>query len=502
MPNRPLRVPLVCLLLIAAVGCTGVNRPTTNNPTSGERPGELARPNIIYILADDLGYADLGCYGQQLIATPNLDALAAGGLRFTDHYAGATVCAPSRCVLITGRHTGVGFTRGNYHGPDGYALPMPADEPSLARVLKQAGYHTALIGKWGLGGPDTASHPNAVGFDFFYGFLDQRHAHNHYPDYLWRNGERELTGNVMTEASTAGPLGYGVATERVAYANDLFFAESEAWIAQQAQSDEPFFLYLALTVPHANNEASRLLDQMPAWGRPQQGQEVPDLGPYADRDWPGPNKGTAAMITRFDAQIGAMIQQLRELGLTDNTLVMFSSDNGPHAEGGNDPAFFDSNGPFRGIKRDLFEGGIRVPMIANWPGTIAPGTTSHVSAFQDILPTLADLAHTDAPADISGISFAPVLLGAGTQPQHDYLYWEFYEQGGKQAVRLGQWKGIRLRVNEDRDGPILLYNLTTDPGEQTDVAEQNPQVVEHIRMIMNEAHTRNDLPAYQFNWEH
>jgi arylsulfatase A-like enzyme len=500
--------------MLFACGCSH-DRPT-NGPASGTPLGKPAKPNIIYILADDLGYGDLGSYGQQKIATPTLDRLAGNGMRFTDHYAGATVCAPSRCVLMTGKHTGKCFMRGNYHDKaTGYTLAMPADEPSLPRLLKSAGYNTACVGKWGLGPPNSSSDPNTFGFDFFYGFLDQRHAHNHFPDYLWRNDRREATGNVMTEASTAGPLGSGVAVKRVAYANDLFFKESQQWIAKQAETDKPFFLYLALTVPHANNEANRMLKHMPEEHRPQRGQEVPDLGPYADKDWTGPNKGQAAMITRFDAQIGELVKQLEELDLAEDTLIIFTSDNGPHAEGGNDPAFFDANGPLRGIKRDLYEGGIRVPMIAYWPGTILPGVeTDHISSFQDVLPTFADLAGVRTPQGVTGNSFAPSLLkftdgkfapsprwDREEQRSHDYLYWEFFEQRGKQAVRMGKWKGVRLKVQQDKDGPIQLYDLSKDLGETNNIADQHPGVVAEIDRIMREAHTTSAAPQWRYRWE-
>lgn len=487
-------------IVLFVVGCS-YDRPTSD-PVSGQPLGAAPKPNIIYILADDLGYGDLGSYGQTQIATPHLDAMANGGLRFTDHYSGATVCAPSRCVLMTGKHTGRCFTRGNYHDKQtGYTVPMPADEPSLPRLLKQSGYATACIGKWGLGPPNSASDPSTFGFDLFYGFLDQRHAHNHYPDYLWRNNKRELTGNVMTDESRIGPLGAGVAVERKAYANDLFFEESSAWIDQQSKAGKPFFLYLALTVPHTNNEAPRLLKHMPEANRPQKGQEVPDLGPYADKDWPEPNKGTAAMITRFDAQIGELVKQLETLGVAENTLIIFTSDNGPHAEGGNRPDFFDSNGPLRGIKRDLYEGGIRVPMIAYWPGTVAPGVTDHISAFDDVLPTLADLADAQTPAEVTGISFAPLLRGEAGQRRHAYLYWEFFEQKGKQAVRMGKWKGVRLKVQENKDAPIQLYDLSKDIGEQNDVADRHPDVVARINTIMHEAHTPSVQAFWRFPWE-
>ena len=497
----PYRLPFFLLFCLVFVGCA------TQRPVNGAVTGEPlapppAKPNIIYILADDLGYGDLGAYGQKQIATPNLDAMAAKGLRFTDHYAGAPVCAPSRCVLMTGKHTGQCFTRGNYHDKvTGYTIAIPETEPSLPKLLQSAGYKTAVIGKWGIGPPDSASSPNNFGFDFFYGFLDQKHAHNHYPDYLWRNNKKELTGNIMTDASRLSPIGNGVAVKRVAYANDLFFKESKQWIDQQAKAGDPFFLYLALTVPHTNNGASHRLNQMPKENRAQKGQEVPDLGPYADKDWPGPQKGTAAMITRFDQQIGELVAQLKSLGVADNTLVMFASDNGPHAEGGNNPAFFDSNGPLRGIKRDLYEGGIRVPMIAYWPGKIAPAVTDHISSFEDLLPTVTDLAGVDAPVQITGISFAPTLLGEDGQRQHDYLYWAFYEQQGKQAVRLGKWKGVRLKVSKNKDAPIQLYDLSTDLGEKNNIAKDHPGIVAQIKTMMEQAQTPASFEPWQFEWE-
>lgn len=495
MPTRLFFFSLFCLALM---GCAA-ERPIDQG-VEGEPLG--ATPNIIYILADDLGYGDLGSYGQQLIQTPNLDALAAGGLRFTDHYSGSTVCAPSRCVLMTGKHTGKCFTRGNYHDKEtGYTIEMPATEPSLPKLLQSAGYQTACIGKWGLGPPNSASDPNTFGFNFFYGFLDQRHAHNHYPDYLWRNDKMELTGNVMTDESRVSKLGAGVAVERKAYANDLFFEESAQWIDKQIEDDKPFFLYLALTVPHANNEANRLIKHMPKEAQEQRGQEVPDFGPYKDKDWTGPNKGQAAMITRFDKQIGEMVEQLKALGQLENTLIIFTSDNGPHAEGGNSPSFFDANGPLRGIKRDLYEGGIRVPMIAYWPGKIAPAVTDHISSFEDVLPTFTDLAGVKAPAQITGISFAPTLLGEDGQRKHDYLYWAFYEQKGKQAVRLGKWKGVRLKVQSNADAPIELYDLSNGLGEKNNIAKDHPGIVAQIKTMMEQAQTPASFDRWRYEWE-
>lgn len=496
-----LRLLATVLLACSLSACANTPSDPDADPLASKTQQKNAKPNIIYILADDLGYGDLGAYGQARIKTPNLDRLAANGLIFTDHYAGSTVCAPSRCVLMTGKHTGKCFTRGNYHDrKTGYTIPIPDTEPSLPKLLKSVGYQTAIVGKWGIGPPDSASSPNNFGFDFFYGFLDQKHAHNHYPDYLWRNNETEPTGNVMTEESRLSPIGNGVAVERVAYANDLFFKESSQWIEAQAKDNKPFFLYLAMTVPHTNNGAPRQLKYMPEEHRAQKGQEVPDLGQYADKDWPGPQKGTAAMITRFDRQIGEMVAQLERLGIADNTLILFTSDNGPHAEGGNDPAFFDSNGPLRGIKRDLYDGGIRVPMIANWPGTIAPGSTDHVSMFDDILPTVAELAGFDTPSTVTGISFAPTLM-ASEQTPRPFLYWAFYEQGGKQAVRLGKWKGIRLNVNKNRDAPIELYDIVADLDESDNLAAQHPEVVAEIERIMRNAQEPAPFEPWRFDWE-
>lgn len=497
--SRPLIA--LALLCLALAGCS--SPPPTNSSTRGTSTTQPAPPpNIIYILADDLGYGDLGAFGQQRVQTPHLDALAAGGLMLTQHYAGSTVCAPSRCVLMTGKHVGNSYIRGNNRGPDGYELPIPESEVFVSELLKDAGYQTACIGKWGLGGPGSTSHPNAVGFDYFYGFLNHGHAHNHFPDYLWRNDQKVPTGNVMTEASTLDALGKGVAVERKAYAGDLFFREANDFIDRSAKQDQPFFLYLALTVPHTNNEAPRLLEHMPEDARAQRGQEVPSLGRYANEDWPGPQKGTAAMITRMDAGVGELVAKLRAAGIADNTLIIFTSDNGPHAEGGNDPGFFDSNGELRGIKRDLYEGGIRVPTLAYWPGTITPGRTSgHLSGFQDVLPTFCELVGAEKPAGIDGISFLPTLLGSDQQTEHDHLYWEFFEQGGKQAVRWGNWKAVRLRVQRDAAAPIQLYDLTNDLGEQTDVADQHPEVVAHMKRVMDQTRSRSAVEAFQFQWE-
>jgi arylsulfatase A-like enzyme len=432
------------------------------------------RPNIIFILADDLGYGDLGCYGQQTIQTPNLDRMAAEGMIFTDHYAGSTVCAPSRCCLMTGLHTGHAWIRGNDR------LPLRPADVTVAELLKQAGYTTGIVGKWGLGEPDTTGVPNQQGFDHWFGYLNQRHAHNYYPDYLWRNDRKVRLANEVTPVNPPG----GVATQRVQYSHDLFTADALEFVRQNRR--RPFFLYLAYTIPHANNEAGR------------NGMEVPSYGPYANEDWPDPQKGHAAMITRMDGDIGRLLALLKRLRLDEKTLVLFSSDNGPHKEGGADPDFFDSNGALRGTKRDLYEGGIRVPLLARWPGRIAPGTgTPHVSAFWDFLPTCCELAGVTPPAGIDGVSYLPTLLGRpDLQKGHPYLYWEFHEQGKKQAVRMGRWKGVRLNAAQDPDGPIELYDLAADLGEAENIADRHPDIVKQIAELMVTART----PAEHWPW--
>jgi arylsulfatase A-like enzyme len=432
----------------------------------------VSKPNIIFVLADDLGYGDLGCYGQQQIRTPNIDRMAAEGLRFTDHYAGSTVCAPSRCSLMTGLHTGNTYVRGNREIKPMGQLPLPADTPTVPKLLKQAGYTTALIGKWGLGGPDSTGTPNRQGFDYFFGYLCQRHAHNYYPEFLFRNDERVPLDN---EVASDRPDGAGVATKKGQYSYDLMAEEALKFV--EANKDGPFFLYLAITIPHANNEAGK------------QGMEVPDYGIYADEDWPDAQKGHAAMITRLDRDMGRLMQKLKDLDIDEDTIVFFTSDNGPHREGGADPDFFDSNGPLRGIKRDLYEGGIRVPLIARWPGRIDAGrTTDHVSAFWDFMPTFAVLSGQKPPADTDGLCMVPTLLGrTEKQKKHQFLYWEFHERGSKQAVRMGRWKAVRFGAA----GRLELYDLETDLGETADVADGHPEVVAAIVEYLATARTES-----------
>ncbi len=455
-----------------------------------------ARPNIVFVLADDLGYGDLGCYGQKLIQTPRLDQLAAEGLRFTDFYAGNTVCAPSRSVLMTGQHMGHTFVRGNAGGPDMSRQSLRDEDITVAEVLQDAGYTTALCGKWGLGDDAPGGRsglPRRQGFDFFYGYLNQVHAHNYYPEFLWRNETKEPLRNVVTRVPRSyGGFSGGWATTRVDYSHDLVANEALKFVRGQVrladdgmpQQDKPFFLYVAFTIPHANNEGTRGTGN---------GQEVPDYGIYADRSWSDPNKGQAAMITRMDRDVGRLLDLLDELGIAQNTLVMFSSDNGPHNEGGHTPELFDPNGPLRGMKRDLYEGGIRVPMIARWEGTTPVGQSSdHVGYFGDLMATVAELAGVPCPTNTDSVSFLPTLTGKGQQAQHKYLYWEFYERGGKQAVRHKNWKAVRIPM---KSGQTELYDLSADIGEQRDLAANRPELVQQLEAMMDEAHVENP------NWQ-
>ena len=448
------------------------------------RPVVVSRPNIVFILADDLGYGELGSYGQTMIQTPALDRMAAEGMRFTQFYAGSPVCAPSRSVLMTGQHTGHTRVRGNSRR-NLAAQSLRNDDESLARVLRSAGYATGLVGKWGLGFSAEMGEPRALGFDYFFGFLNQTHAHNHHPDFLWRNGGKVTLANdlVATRADDGSAIeGVGYATKRVAYAGDLFAADAAEFIERhQAQ---PFFLFLSIVAPHANNERMRALGE---------GHEAPDLGPYADKPWHETYKLHAAMITRFDRQIGELLAQLKRLGLDEKTLVLFSSDNGPHNEAGPnyDPKFFRTAGPFTGIKRSLTEGGIRVPFLARWPGRIKAGTVSgHVGYFGDLMATFGELAGAALPPERDSVSLVPTLLGRGSQRRHEHLYWEFYEGGVSQAVLLGsRWKALRAQRTA---APIKLYDLENDVAEQTDVAAQHPDLVARVGEIMRTAHVDNE----------
>ncbi len=445
---------------------------------------DAKQPNVIFILADDLGYGDLGCYGQEIIQTPRLDQMAREGMRFTQFYAGCTVCAPSRSVLMTGQHTGHTHVRGNAGAGNSAIQSLRDEDVTVAEVLKSAGYRTALIGKWGLGEVDQPGFPLHQGFDSFYGYLSQVHAHNYYPEFLYRNAEREQLRNEveLPEGQSAGFLG-GAATKRVDYSHDLFAKEALGFVRNNKNG--PFFLYLALTIPHANNEAARMRGN---------GAEVPDFGPYADRNWPDQDKGQAAMISRMDRDIGQLFDLLKELNIDEQTLVLFSSDNGPHNEANHDLTRFNPSGPLTGIKRSLTEGGIRVPLLARWPQKIMAGSTSdHVAYFGDVFATLAEVAGATTPTNLDSISFLPTLTGnQAVQRRHEYLYWEFYEQGSRQAVRFEQWVAIREPMFT---GSIKLYDLSNDLAEKHDVALQHVELVSRAKTYLDNAHV--DHP----NWK-
>ena len=428
------------------------------------------KPNIIYILVDDMGYGDLGCYGQKEIKTPAIDKMAAEGIRFTRHYSGSTVCAPSRCVLMTGLHTGNAKIRGNQP-----KIELDEKDVTIADILKGAGYKTGVIGKWGLGDEGSTGTPDKQGFDYFFGYLNQMRAHNFFPDYLHRNDTRVPLDNKVVIASDGYSKGVGSAsTDKKVYSHDLFVNEALEFVEKNSKS--PFFLYLAVTIPHTNNEHWIVKDQ--------HGMEVPDYGIYASKDWPNAQKGLAAMISYLDKDVARLRARLEKLGIDKNTIIMFSSDNGPHAEGGNNPKFFNSSGGLRGNKRDLYEGGIRTPMIACWPGTIKPGQVSnHISAFWDVMPTVAELAGIPVPERTDGISFLPTLMGK-KQKKHDNLYWEFNEQGGKQAVVKGNWKLVKLDIFKPELTRIELYDLGNDPSEQNNVAEKYPELVAEMKAIL------------------
>ena len=463
-----------CAVAFLAIGCG----------SSAQHDDQPGRPNIIWIMADDLGYGDLGSYGQERIKTPNLDEMAREGMRFTDAYAGFTVCAPSRSVLMTGQHTGHTTVRRN--GSKG----LLDEDITVAELLRENGYATALIGKWGLGMEDSPGAPWRQGFDHFFGYLSQGHAHNFYPEFLMRNAERIPLRNVVVRSRRYQGMS-GVATERIDYSHDLLVADALQWV--ESQSERPFFLYLALTIPHANNEAgsrgrggdpgiANITDDL-GEHRERIGMEVPDAGIYKDKEWPGPQKGTAAMITRMDAGVGRLFETLRRLGIDERTLVFFTSDNGPHAEGGNDPQFFNSSGPLQGYKRSLHDGGIRVPMIVRWPGRVPSGRVSDMPwYFADFLPTVAELVGFEVPHGVDGLSVLPVLLGEDRPPGDRFMYWGG-TRGNAEAVRWGRWKAVR----ESPDKALEIFDLTNDTGEQNDVAGDNPDVVNAILEFLDQA---------------
>ncbi len=455
---------------------------------------DARQPNIIYILVDDAGYGDLGCYGQKMFTTPNLDRMAAEGMKFTRHYAGCTVCAPSRTVLLTGLHTGHSRIRGN--GP-GF---VPDTDLTVPKLLKSAGYTTACIGKYGLGLPLPVDDPNKKGFDHFFGYVDTAHAHNCYTTFLIRDGQRVPLNNELIPGSGGKIEGTGVATRegRRQFAPQLLADDVQSWLDERGkEKDKPFFLYYALNLPHANNEAGRP-------GSPLgHGLESPGYGEFASKDWPDVEKGFASVMRFVDNEVGAVLAKVKALGLDEDTVVFFTSDNGPHEEGGHHVAFFQSNDGLTGKKRDLTEGGVREPFLARWPGKIKAGSVNeHVSGFQDLLPTAADLAGTKVNAATDGISFLPTLLGKiGEQKQHPYLFWNFNEQGGKRSVLQWPWKLIHLHTGATDEAPkksgknnaiakpmeVQLFHMEADPTEQKNVAQENPAIVTRLEGLMKEA---------------
>ncbi len=454
-------------------GCTS----RKNEETAKER-----RPNIIYILADDLGYGDLSCYGQTKFSTPNIDRLAEEGIRFTQHYSGSTVCAPSRSSLMTGLHTGHTPIRGNKEWKPEGQWPMDSAWYTVAEMMKDAGYVTGAFGKWGLGYPGSEGDPNNQGFDQFFGYNCQRMAHNYYPYHLWNNQEKIiLEGNKGTDKGTYAP--------EIIHRQAMDFLEKN--------QDKEFFLYYPSVIPHAELFAPEdYMEKYRGKFLPEKQYEGVDegerykLGGYGSQ--PESHAAFAAMVNFLDDQVGEIVTKLKELGIDENTIIMFSSDNGPHLEGGADPDYFDSNGIYKGYKRDLYEGGIRVPMIVRWPAKIKGGVkTDHISAFWDVMPTFAEIIDVNAPDQIDGISFLPTLIGEN-QPQHDYLYWEFHERGGRQAVRKGDWKLVVYNVFSEGSLSPELYNLNDDPGENDNLASEYPDMVNELMDMMNSSRVRSE----------
>lgn len=452
----------VFCLATAAEATPKVNASETRQP-----------PNIVFILADDLGYGDLSCFGQHKFSTPHLDRLAESGLRLTQHYAGCTVCAPSRCSLMTGLHTGHCQVRGNQETMPFGQHPLTADTVTLPLLLQQAGYATGVFGKWGLGYTGSTGDPSLHGVEQFFGYKCQRRAHRYYAPFLWKNNKQ-------------------VTIDPSAYTHDLIVEQSLDFI--RANRNGPFFCFLPVAIPHA---AMEIPEDRRANFRQQFAEFEDRPGKYYDADLPNPIATFAAMMTQLDGDVGRIVALLKEMKLEQNTIIIFSSDNGPHLEGGHDPRFFNSNGNLRGFKRDLYEGGIRVPTIVNWPGKIAAGRAStHLSAFWDWLPTLVQLSGAEPPQTIDGVSLLPTLLDQPGQQEHDYLYWEFHEGGGKQALRRGDWKAVRLNVGKQPGGPIELYNLAKDQGETNDVAAANRELAIELMNLMNQARTPS--PVFDF----
>ncbi len=468
---KSIKYSLILLIVLASQLITGYAQPVN-------------KPNVIFIMADDLGYGDVGAYGQKLIRTPNIDALAKAGLKFTQFYAGTSVCAPSRSSLMTGQHTGHTPIRGNKEAKPEGQFPLKASAYTIAELFKDAGYVTGDFGKWGLGFVGTEGDPNKQGFDQFFGYNCQRLAHDYYPDHLWDNSTRVELPNSLTKSEV--------------YAPDMIQGKALKFI--ETNKSKPFFAFMSFTLPHAGLELPEndklFLEYRDKFKESPKDVKAVKTEPSLYKGQPYPHSAYAAMVTRLDDYVGQLVSKLKDLGIEKNTLIVFTSDNGPHVEGGNDPQFFNSGGGFRGVKRDLYEGGIREPMIISWPSVIKAGSVSdHIGAFWDFMPTFADITNQRKPQNIDGISILPVLKGQGTQQKHDYLYWEFHENGGRQAVRMGKWKGVKLNAKTNFNSPVELYDLEKDPAESRNVAASNPGVVKKITGIMKDARAENsDYP--------
>jgi len=473
--------------VLLAVVCLGLAGGSLGAPAYGQGDAEEP-PNIVFIMADDLGYGDLGSYGQTQIQTPHLDNMAREGMRFTQFYAGSTVCAPSRSVLMTGQHTGHTPVRGNMR-PGGIGnAPLPDESVTIAEMLKEAGYATGGFGKWGLGGPSSSGLPTKQGFDQFFGYLDQLRAHFYYPEFLYENGERvSLPGNEVIDDP---PIeGVGLPVQRGTYSHDAIMDRALSFVDRH--QDERFFLYLPVTIPHAGLT-------VPSVARApyldEDGNSIFPEDPFSGGHYPAqlmPFATYAGMVTRLDRDVGRLLEKVRALGLEEDTIVLFTSDNGPHDAGGYDPSVLDSNGPLRQGKGTLYEGGIRVPMIAWGPGRIPAGARSpHVSYLGDVMETLAQVANVAPPKPNDSISFLPTLLGnEDRQQEHDALYWEYYGGNSQQSVRYGKWKGVRSPAQK---GAMELYNLERDLSERENVADERPKIADRIKAIMAEEHTPSE----------
>lgn len=461
-------------------------------------------PNIIYIYADDLGYAELGSYGQLKIKTPNLDRMAAEGMKFTQHYAPAPVCAPSRCMLMTGKHGGHSYIRGNYElggfedSTEGGQMPLPEGVFTLPKMLKNAGYTTAFTGKWGLGMNTNSGSPLKQGFDYYYGYFDQKQAHNYYPTHLWENDKSvplnnpSITVHKQIDAATAtdNDFNYFKGTD---YAPEKITDKAIEFI--EANKNKPFFLYMPYTLPHLSLQVPDEYVQKYIG----QFEEKPYYGQRGYASTKYPLSTYAAMITYLDDQVGIVMEKIKKSGLDKNTIIMFSSDNGASSAGGIDVNFFNSEGGLRGLKMDLYEGGIRVPFIARWPGKIAAGTTSNlISAQYDVMATLAELTNQKF-TDTDGISFLPELLGNNTkQKKHTFLYFEYPEKGGQVAIRMGDWKGVRTNVRKQPNAAWQLFNLKTDRNETTNVAAQHPEIIKQLNTIQQKEHQCSHIKEWEF----